>query len=287
MDRIILTGMRFYGYHGVFPEESRLGQAFSVDVEIFADLQEAGVKDDIRKTVDYGKVYQTVKQIVEGEPFKLIEALAEHVARRVLDEHHNAREVVVRVHKPKAPIPGPIDGVTVEIRRKRTTTRAYLSLGANLGDRLAHLAEAVHRLSNVPGVSLKAVSGVYETAPQGKLDQPDFLNAVIAVQTDLAPLDLLAAIHRVEEAMGRERKERWGPRTIDIDILLYGEESFDGVGLQIPHPRMGERAFVLVPLLELLPDRDDLRRLLDRLPDQGVRLLLDATSFLRRIRGVE
>lgn len=119
MDRIILTGMRFYGYHGVYPEESRLGQAFLVDLELYADLREAGQKDDIRKTVDYGKVYQTVKQIVEGDPFKLIEALAEHVAQQVLAQHASAGEVVVRVHKPKAPIPGPIDGVAVEIRRRR------------------------------------------------------------------------------------------------------------------------------------------------------------------------
>ncbi len=118
-DRIILSGMRFYGYHGVYPEESRLGQAFSVDVELHADLREAGKQDDIRKTVDYGKVYQTVKTIVEGKPFKLIEALAEHVATRVLAEHANATEVIVRVHKPKAPIPGPLDGVTVEIGRRR------------------------------------------------------------------------------------------------------------------------------------------------------------------------
>lgn len=119
MDRIVLTGMRFYGYHGVFPEESRLGQAFLVDLEIFADLREAGQQDAISKTINYGTVYETVKQIVEGEPFKLIEALAEHVATKVLAEHGAIAEVVVRVHKPNAPIPGPIDDVMVEIRRGR------------------------------------------------------------------------------------------------------------------------------------------------------------------------
>lgn len=293
-DRILLTGMRFYGYHGVFPEEATLGQAFSVDVELHADLREAGEKDEIRKTVDYGKVYMTVKSIVEGERFKLIEALAEAVAERVLKEHHNAREVVVRVHKPKAPIPGPIDGVTVEIRRKRTT-RVYLSLGSNLGDRLGQLAEALRRLERVPGVRLDGVSGVYETAPQGKTDQPEFLNCAAAVETDLDPLALLEAIHRVERRMGRLRAERWGPRTIDLDILLYGTQVVKLPGLTVPHPRLGERAFVLVPLLELLerpdarptPDAAALRRMLDTLPDQGVRLHLDATSFLQGVQGVE
>lgn len=115
----MLTGMRFYGYHGVYEEEAKLGQAFLVDVELYLDLREAGEHDEIRHTVDYGKIYQTVKGIVEGRPFRLIEALAEQVAKEVL-KHRNAREVVVRIHKPKAPIPGPIDGVTVEIRRGRS-----------------------------------------------------------------------------------------------------------------------------------------------------------------------
>jgi dihydroneopterin aldolase len=119
VDRIILAGMRFYGYHGVYPEEARLGQSFTVDVELYLDLRAAGQTDDLRKTVDYGKVYATVKRLVEGRPFKLIEALAEHVAAQVLEGFAPVAEVVVRVHKPNAPIPGPLDAVTVEIRRRR------------------------------------------------------------------------------------------------------------------------------------------------------------------------
>lgn len=117
-DKIVLTGMRFYGYHGVYPEESRLGQSFLVDVELHADLRPAGLRDDLRQTIDYGQVYATVKAIIEGRPFKLIEAVAEHVAARVL-EGFPVTEVVVRVHKPKAPIPGSIDCVTVEVCRRR------------------------------------------------------------------------------------------------------------------------------------------------------------------------
>lgn len=117
-DRIVLTGMRFYGYHGVFPEESRLGQSFQVDVELYADLRRAGQTDDLSATVDYGKVYGNVKEIVEGRPFKLIEAVAEQVAQSILSGFP-VTEVVVRVHKPNAPIPGPLDSVTVEIRRQR------------------------------------------------------------------------------------------------------------------------------------------------------------------------
>jgi len=164
---------------------------------------------------------------------------------------------------------------------------ACLSLGSNLGDRLEQLAEALRRLEAEPGVKLTAVSGVYETLPQGKTDQPDFLNCAALIATTLEPLALLAAIHRVEGAMGRVRTERWGPRTIDIDILLYGDRRIQLDGLEIPHPRMGERAFVLIPLLELLPGKDNLRRLLAGLPDQGVRLHLGAAPFHQVVQRVE
>ncbi|MFZ5817103.1 MAG: 2-amino-4-hydroxy-6-hydroxymethyldihydropteridine diphosphokinase [Bacillota bacterium] len=166
-------------------------------------------------------------------------------------------------------------------------SRAYLSLGANLGDRLGQLAEALRLLDRLPGARLAAVSGVYETAPQGKTDQPDFLNCAALLETELSPLALLEGIHGVERAMGRERRERWGPRTIDIDILLFGDQVISRPELEIPHPRMADRAFVLIPLLEVAPEREEVRRWLSALPDQGVRLHLDGSSFHRLIQGVE
>jgi len=118
MDRIVLTGMRFYGYHGILPEETRLGQPFSVDLELSADLQAAGRTDDLALTIDYSKVYEGVREIVEGRPLKLIEAVAERIAMYVLEDFP-AAEVVVRLHKPKAPIAGPFDDVMVELHRRR------------------------------------------------------------------------------------------------------------------------------------------------------------------------
>lgn len=118
MDRIILSGMQFYGYHGVFPEEARLGQNFVVDVELYADLREAGENDDLHRTVDYAKAYRLIKGVVEGQSYKLIEAVAERVAARLLAELP-IQAVVVRVHKPNAPIQGTLDRVTVEVRRER------------------------------------------------------------------------------------------------------------------------------------------------------------------------
>lgn len=129
--------------------------------------------------------------------------------------------------------------------------RAFLSLGANLGDRGGFLARARVGLAALPGTTLAAASRVYETAPQGYAEQPAFLNQVVCLETRLAPAELLAAAQRLETAAGRVRGVRFGPRTLDIDILLYeGVESADP-DLTLPHPRLHERAFVLVPLAEL------------------------------------
>jgi 2-amino-4-hydroxy-6-hydroxymethyldihydropteridine diphosphokinase len=157
-------------------------------------------------------------------------------------------------------------------------TRAYLGLGSNLGDRLANLREAVRLLAE-RGVRAARSSRVYETDPLGGPPQPEYLNAVVDVETELDARELLEVCLAVEEAMGRERTERWGPREIDIDVLTFGTDEIDQPGLQIPHPRMHERAFVLVPLLELTPTR--------RCPVAVVRLTCASTprasvSTLRR-----
>jgi 2-amino-4-hydroxy-6-hydroxymethyldihydropteridine diphosphokinase len=134
-----------------------------------------------------------------------------------------------------------------------TARRAYLGIGSNLGDRQAYLQLAVDRLAATEGVRVTAVSPVYETDPVGGPVQDDFLNAVVAVETDLAPRALLAACEAAEAAAARVRDVRWGPRTLDVDVLwIDGVTSTDPV-LTIPHPRMAERAFVLAPLHDLDP----------------------------------
>ena len=130
--------------------------------------------------------------------------------------------------------------------------RAFLGLGSNLGDRPGNLQLAVDLLDRTEGVRVVRTSRVYETDPVGP-PQPDYLNAVVEVVTTRSPRDLLEAALEVERALGRVRDERWGPRTLDVDVLTNGEERVDEPGLTVPHPRMHERAFVLVPLRELEP----------------------------------
>jgi len=133
-------------------------------------------------------------------------------------------------------------------------TDAYLGLGSNLGDREALLRAAIMALDATPGVRVTSISSLYETPPWGPVPQGPYLNACVALETTLSPRQLLTLCLAIERDHGRERAIRWGPRTLDMDVLLYGDESIDEEGLIVPHPRMAERAFVLVPLAEIAPD---------------------------------
>ena len=129
--------------------------------------------------------------------------------------------------------------------------RAYLGIGSNLGERLSYLQLAVDHLAAADGVTVVDVSPVYETAPVGGPEQPDYLNAVVAVDTALTAHELLGVAQGIEAAAERVRTVRWGPRTLDVDVLLVGDERLDDPDLVVPHPRMTERAFVVVPLADL------------------------------------
>ena len=131
---------------------------------------------------------------------------------------------------------------------------AYLGLGTNLGDRESNLRTALRELAGLPTIEIDAVSSIYETAAVGLTDQPDFLNLVVSVHTTLSPRDFLDALLHIENKMGRVRTIRWGPRVIDLDLLLYGDSRVEMPGLSVPHPRLQERSFVLMPLAEIAPE---------------------------------
>lgn len=151
---------------------------------------------------------------------------------------------------------------------------AFLGMGTNLGDRRRHLAAALRGLAADMAISIVTGSSVYESKPVGVLEQPDFLNLVLQVETTHPPLVLLAACLGVEARLGRERRERWGPRIIDIDVLIYGQLTWDDDRLVLPHPRMHERSFVLTPLAEIAPGLKvngvSARGLADRVGTEGL-----------------
>jgi len=162
-------------------------------------------------------------------------------------------------------------------------TEAYLGLGSNLGNRLAFLQRAVAMLDDAAGVLVTGVSRVYETDPVGGTEQPRFLNAVVRVETSLTPRGLLDLATEIERDGSRVRAERWGPRTLDLDILLFGSREVEEPDLVIPHPRMADRAFVLIPLLDLAPGG----ALPDGRPLAGLLAALGPVSGVAEAGGME
>ena len=155
---------------------------------------------------------------------------------------------------------------------------AYIGFGSNIGDRLKHIQNAIHALSKTEGITLLKISSVYKTDPIGYEAQGEFLNGVIAIQTNLSPLSLLHTLKDIEITAGRQHRIRWGPREIDLDILIYGDVCVQTERLVIPHPEMHLRGFVLVPLVEIAPNlvhpvfQESIQTLLDRL--EGDKLVL-------------
>ncbi len=159
--------------------------------------------------------------------------------------------------------------------------KIYVGLGANVGDREANLRSAVVAVEARPEVRVVGASRVYESAPVGYVDQPDYLNAAIELETGVSPRDLLQILLEVERTLGRVRRRRWGPRIIDLDLLLYGHRTVQERGLTVPHPQLHLRAFVLLPLCDLSPEG------LDPLTGKSFRSLAEAVIVDSEIRRVE
>jgi dihydroneopterin aldolase/2-amino-4-hydroxy-6-hydroxymethyldihydropteridine diphosphokinase len=273
-DRIEVRGLRVRGRHGVLDTERRDGQEFLIDAVLGVDTRRAAASDDLTQTVDYAALSERLAGIVAGEPVRLIETLAERLAQACLAEPA-VRDVQITVHKPHAPVGRPFGDISVTISRERRN-RLVLALGSNLGDRLGTLQRAVDALAGTPGIDIMAVSPVYETAPVGGPEQPDYLNAVVVAETSRAAGDILRCAQAIEAAAQRRRDVRWGPRTLDIDVIVYGDEMSDDPALSLPHPRAHERAFVLAPWRDAdpgaeLPGHGRVAELLAALPRHGVR----------------
>ena len=262
-DRVTLTGVRGTGFHGVFEHERRDGQEFVVDVELAVDLGPAGRSDDLADTVNYGEVGAAALARIEGEPYDLVERLAEVVAEDAL-AHPEVDEVTVTVHKPQAPVGVPFSDVTVRVVRRREPVPVVVAVGANLPLGAASpadtVASAVEALSHHPAVHGVRASRLVGTDPVGGPEQPRYVNAVVLARTSLSPVSLLRELHALEAAFDRVREVRWGARTLDLDLVQYGDPASgtdvvsDHPHLGLPHPRAHERGFVLVPWLDADPD---------------------------------
>ncbi|WP_061962949.1 2-amino-4-hydroxy-6-hydroxymethyldihydropteridine diphosphokinase [Demequina aurantiaca] len=289
LDQIMVEGIRVTGYHGVLATERETGQVFMADVVAHVSTRAAAGNDILAYTVNYSDIADRVAEVLAGDPADLLETVAASVARVVL-EMEGVQCVDVAIHKPQAPLHVEFRDVVLRIRRDlrngdlyadrrigssanipndplgvplladpadqqpESATVAYLALGGNVGDVEPTLRAAVNDLNRIADIDVVGTSPLVRTDPVGGPEQPDFLNAVIEVSTTLSPRGLLAACQGIEMVHGRERGVANGPRTLDIDVISYGDEFFEADDLTVPHPRAHERGFVLIPWAYLAPD---------------------------------
>lgn len=251
MDSIKIENLEFFSNHGVLKEENVLGQKFLISAEIFLDTQKAGKNDDLALSVDYSKICHKIKNIMENNTFKLIETVAEKISEEILTEFENIDEIKIEVKKPWAPILLPLEYVSVKSNRK--WHKVYLSMGSNMGDKQKYLSDAITELQSSRLCKSVKSSNFTLTKPVGYTEQDDFLNCCVEMKTLLSPHDLLEFTSSIEAKAKRERKIHWGPRTLDIDIILYDDLIMSDDKLTIPHIEMANRKFVLQPLCELNP----------------------------------
>ena len=256
MDKITISGLRAIAIIGCLPHERELPQPLELDLVLECALADCGRSDELGDTVNYGAVADQVVKLVQASRDQMLERLAHRVAEHLLG-FARVSAVKVRIRKPHAPIPQLLDHVAVTIRRTAADVpppapraRAIVALGTNLGDRMQHLRSALRELSPI------ATSSIFETAPiGGPANQGPFLNMVAIVETELDPFAFLRKCQRIEAAAGRQRRERWGARTLDLDLLFYDDFVIKSPELTVPHPRHAERGFVLAPLHEVAPER--------------------------------
>jgi dihydroneopterin aldolase/2-amino-4-hydroxy-6-hydroxymethyldihydropteridine diphosphokinase len=250
-DRIVLQGISARGFHGVLDAEKAEGQVFVVDVTLEVDVRRAGRSDLLAHTVNYAEVAADIVGQITGPSLDLIEKLAERIAADAL-RRPLVQAVEVTVHKPQAPVGVPFADVRVLVERHRDEP-VVIALGGNVGQVRPTLEAAVRAMADVDGLRVTAVSDLFETDPVGGPEQPAYLNAVVLARTRLAAFALLSELHRIEADHGRVRETRWGARTLDLDLIQYGDpgSGADLVStdpeLTLPHPRAHERAFVLAP----------------------------------------
>ena len=269
-DHIYVNGLRLMALVGVLPHERDALQPVQIDVDIEVDLSEAVVTDNLDGTANYGEISNAIAEVVRAWSDTLLERLAARIADRVL--HFDHVEVAdVMVTKLRPPIPEDLVSSAVRIGRSRVDMRvparhrAIVALGSNLGDRASYLRFGLDRLSNVV-----AQSQVFETDPVGGPDnQGPYLNMVAVVDTDLDPFAMLRRLLQIESEAHRVRVERWGPRTLDLDLLFYDDYTIESEELTVPHPRFAERRFVLEPLSEVAVEFCP-SHWRDRLPAYGV-----------------
>ena len=251
MREIKIKNLKLYGYFGVLDFERKNGQNFIVNVTMQCDVSDDWSTDKLETTVDYAAVATLCADYFEKNICMLLETATYSICEQILLNFDKVKEVTVEIQKPDAPINLEFEYVSVATTLK--WENVALSLGSNMNDRQGYIEAAILKLKGARGCKNIKASSIYETAPYGDVAQADFLNCCVVMETYLSPKKLHALTSTIENEAGRERLIHWGPRTLDIDIILFGRRIIDTEALRIPHGDMVNREFVLEPLAEIAP----------------------------------
>ncbi len=250
-DFIKIQNLKIYAYHGVLEEEKKTGQEFFVNLKLYMSLRKPGVSDALEDAVNYDEVCTLVTEVFTKEVYDLIEKTAEKTVEALLNQFPALEAVEMELRKPSAPITFAPEDVSVNIYRE--WHKVYVAIGSNHENALWYLDEACKRMKASPYIRDFKQSGIMQTKPYGPVEQPDFQNGCVSFETYMEPEELLTFLNGIEAELKRERVVRWGPRTIDLDILFFDDLVYNSPTLTIPHIDMQNRLFVIEPLFELCP----------------------------------
>lgn len=280
MDEIRIDDLKVFARHGVFPEENEKGQNFYINAKLEMSLRKAGLTDELGASVSYAEVCGIISEEMQKHTFKLIEAAAEHLICVLMKRFESIKAISIEIRKPEAPIDLEFSSVSVCLRRRRHN--AYIAIGSNDDypekneSSMDLIEKSIRMLDEDPECRVLFRSSMIKTKPYGGVATKEFINGAFILETLYEPEALLDKIHEIENACGRIRKERWGDRTLDMDIIYFDNEVIDLPNLTVPHRDMANRDFVLAPLCEIAPDfihpvlRKTNRELLEEVKDKYI-----------------
>lgn len=246
---IHINGLEIHANHGVFAAEKELGQRFIINAILHLDFQSTIDSDELDNTVHYGHVCDDIIAYFKANRCDLIETITHQLVVMLFEKYELLTRIELEVVKPWAPLTVSFNDVRTRVDESKS--EVYIALGGNVGASEHIFKQAISSISELKGVYRVKESPLYQTKPFGLTEQDDFLNMAIMIETSLHPHRLLEQLQAIEINLGRTRELHWGPRTIDLDIILYGNQIVSTNKLLIPHPYMTKRDFVLTPLLDI------------------------------------
>ncbi len=246
---IHIEGLEIHAYHGVNEPEKIQGQRFYVNVVLYLDYQNTLNSNNIANTVHYGDVSLDIIDFFTNNRCDLIETITHKLVNMLFEKYKLVTRIKLEVVKPWAPLKFSFETIKTFVDEKKVDV--YIALGGNIGNTSDYFQQAIKLIEQLDGVFSVETSNIYKTKPFGDVVQNDFLNMAIKIETCLHPHVLLEQLQQIEQILDKKKIEKWGPRTIDLDIILYDMEIISTKNLLIPHLYMAKRDFVLKPLLDI------------------------------------